>query len=121
MNGVRLVFYMDGRGGAPVKKWMDDLPERVRDKCMAKLSALKRFGHQLGPPTVKALRDGILELRVSSSGNQYRILFFFCPGKIVVLAHAFIKKGQKVPNREIDKALQRKAAFEADPEKHSYQ
>jgi len=61
-----------------------------------------------------------LELGISESGNQYRILFFYQPGKIVVLAHAFFKKQNKVPNREIETAIKRKKAFEAGPEDHTY-
>lgn len=120
MAGVRIVFYMDGRGGAPVKKWLDVLPERAFHKCIAKLEMLREAGSRLGPPIVKSLRDGILELRVSESGNQYRILFFFQPGKRAVLAHAFLKKQNKVPNKEIEKALKRKRSFEANPDDHTF-
>jgi phage-related protein len=120
MNGVRIVFFMDGRGVAPVLKWLDGLPVRALDKCMARLELLGQHGHTLGPPSVKPLRNGLLELRVVSSGNQYRLLFFFHGGRIVVLAHAFLKKTNRVPKKEIAIALKRKAAFEANPEAHTY-
>jgi phage-related protein len=33
-----------------------------------------------------------------------RILWFYDKGKIIVCAHAFVKKGQATPRKEIDKA-----------------
>lgn len=108
MAGVRIVFYRDRGGGAPVKKWLEGLSQRALDKCTAKLEALKALGNRLGPPSVSPLRDGIFELKAVESSNHYRILFFYQPGRIVVLANAFLKKQNKVPNREIDKAVKRR-------------
>ncbi|ODS29982.1 MAG: hypothetical protein SCARUB_04911, partial [Candidatus Scalindua rubra] len=38
-------------------------------------------------------------------GNIYRIFSFFDKGNLVVLGNAFQKKTQKVPRKEIEKAL----------------
>lgn len=120
MNGVRVVFFMDGRGSAPVLQWLEKLPGKAMDKCLARLELLQQLGTRLGPPSVKPLRDGILELRVVSAGNHYRILFFHSGGKVIVLAHAFLKKTNAVPTREIETALRRKELFESNPEVHTF-
>ncbi|MFQ5640927.1 MAG: type II toxin-antitoxin system RelE/ParE family toxin [bacterium] len=50
------------------------------------------------------MEEGIHELRVKLSGEQTRILYFFCFRNLIVLTHAFIKSTDKVPKAEIIKA-----------------
>ena len=50
---------------------------------------------------IKAIRDGLYELRISYNGNIYRIFFIFDEGQIVVLFNGFQKKTQKTPPSEI--------------------
>lgn len=63
---------------------------------------------------VKAIREGLYELRIAWNGNIYRVFFIFDDGQIVVLFNGFQKKSQKTPNNEINKALQIKEAYYAD-------
>lgn len=53
---------------------------------------------------IKHISDGIYELRLSYSGNIYRLFFIFDEGNIVVLFNGFQKKTQKTPKTEIEKA-----------------
>jgi len=52
----------------------------------------------------KHLEDGLYEIRVKVSSDIYRIFCFFDAGKLVVLLHAFQKKSQKTPKKEIERA-----------------
>lgn len=53
---------------------------------------------------IKHISDGIYELRLSYSGNIYRLFFIFDEVNIVVLFNGFQKKTQKTPKKEIEKA-----------------
>jgi hypothetical protein len=66
-----------------------------------------------------SLRDGIYELRPSYQGVNYRILYFFMGRDVVVLSHGITKEGA-VPATEIDRAIERRKRFEADPKAHTY-
>ena len=66
------------------------------------------------------LRDGIHELRAKSGRVNYRVLYFFHGRNIAVLAHSLTKEAE-VPPVEIDRALERKALSEKDPEGHTYE
>lgn len=68
---------------------------------------LATFGHELRRPVADSLREGVYELRPSHQGVAYRILYFFNGHDVVVLSHG-ITKGQKVPDEEIRRAVQRK-------------
>lgn len=50
------------------------------------------------------LEDGIFEIRVKVGSNIYRIFCFFDAGRLVILLHAFQKKSQKIPRKEIERA-----------------
>jgi hypothetical protein len=88
-------------------------------KCVAVIERLQESGFELRRPTADMLRDGIRELRAKRGHVNYRILYFFHGKNVAILAHA-ITKEDVVPPIEIDRALQRKIAFEGHPTKHTY-
>lgn len=49
--------------------------------------------------------DALYEIRVEYEGNIFRIFCCFDEENLVVLFNGFIKKSQKTPKREIEKAL----------------
>ncbi len=63
---------------------------------------------------IKHLRNGLYELRITSSGNTYRVFFIFDNNNIVVLFNGFNKKSQKTPINEIEKALRIRENYYAD-------
>jgi len=48
--------------------------------------------------------EEVWECRIQFGSNAYRIFCFFVDNSVVVLTHAFIKKSQKIPKSEIEKA-----------------
>jgi phage-related protein len=56
--------------------------------------------------------DGLYEIRVQHGGDIFRIFCFFDEGSWVILLHAFQKKTQKLPRREIIRAIQLKKDYE---------
>lgn len=55
--------------------------------------------------------DGLYEVRVQSGSDIFRIFCFFDKGQLIVLANGFVKKAQKTPKREIEKALKIKEEY----------
>ena len=97
-------YYADSRGRKPVEEFIDSLDPKMRAKVFGRLELLEEYGPMLGMPLSRPLLDGIYELRTVSGSDITRILYFFVLGKRVVLTHGFVKKTQKTPNREIEKA-----------------
>jgi phage-related protein len=52
----------------------------------------------------KHLEDGIFELRTSLQDKIARSLYFYQKGPRIVITHGFVKKTQKTPRREIERA-----------------
>lgn len=65
----------------------------------------------LREPYSKPLEDGIFELRVKVGSDISRVLYFFFVGRRVVLTNGFIKKTQKTPSAEIERAKRYRAEF----------
>ncbi len=63
-------------------------------------------------PHSKFLEDGIFELRVKSPDGIVRILYFFYDGKNIILTNGFVKKTQKTPREEIQKAKKYKQNYQ---------
>lgn len=104
-----VLFYYDKHGESDIVNYLDTLQikaktsktDRInREKILAYIGALERYGTRLGKPYVKHIEDEIWELRPLSN----RIFFFYWKDNKFVLLLYFIKKSQKTPTKEISKA-----------------
>ncbi len=96
--------------GGYFEEFMESLDKKTQEKIDYALGLL-RIQHKVSKKFVKALRDGLFELRVEWESNIYRVFFIFDNGNIVVLFNGFQKKSQKTPSQEIEKAIKIKQAY----------
>jgi len=59
----------------------------------------------------KHIEDGIYEIRIKVGNDIYRVFSFFDEGNLVILLHGFTKKTQKLPRKQIKKAIQLRRAY----------
>ena len=64
------------------------------------IDILRKYGLDAGEPYIKHLKDKIWELRP----QRNRVLFVTWENDSFVLLHTFVKKTQKTPKEEIEKA-----------------
>ncbi len=103
----KVEFYKDKDGKEPVKEYIIKLSEKNDKNSRINLNKIRdyvkflsEYGTRAGEPYVKHLDGEIWELRPLRN----RILFFGYDGNRIILLSHFIKKTQKTPRREIDKA-----------------
>ena len=103
----KVEFYKNKDGKEPVKEYIIELSKkndknsRINlNKIRDYIKILSEYGTRAGEPYVKHLDGEIWELRPLRN----RILFFGYDGNRIILLSHFIKKTQKTPRREIDKA-----------------
>ena len=101
---MEIKFYKDQAGKVPVRDFLDSLDVKMRQKMLRSIQALQDMGVSLRMPLSEALDDGIFELRAKVGTNISRVMYFFIIGNRAVLTHGFIKKTQKTPPREIERA-----------------
>lgn len=107
----KIIYYEDKDGNSEVFQFIDSQKMKNKAKIMSWVSMLEEKGPILPRPYADLLREEIHELRVKLSGNQVRILYFFCFEDFIVLTHGFTKNTQKVPPKEIDKAIKLRGDF----------
>ncbi len=84
-----VVFYKTTDGKCPVQDFLDSLPGKVAQKAGE--------GKLIGT-------EEIWECRIQFGSNAYRVLCFFLDRSVIVLTHGFVKKIQKTPVHEIERA-----------------
>ena len=119
MPQTDIVIYQESEGDVPLVDWLASLSGDARSKCRLKIRRLAEIGHALRRPEADYLRDGIYELRIGHRGTNYRILYTFVGHRIALLTHGIVKES-RVPPKEIDEAILRKAKWETNPKTHTY-
>ncbi len=82
----RWVYYKSSSGRVPVREFIDDQEEKVREKVEGR---------------------NFWELRTKLGGDIYRTFYFARTGKKFVLVHAIQKKSRKTPKKELEMAEER--------------
>ena len=101
-------FYTRENGKCPVKDFLDSLEKKMLAKALRELKLLQDNGRDLKEPHVKYMKNGLYELRVKAGSDISRIFYFFFSNEDIILTNGFIKKTQKTPKKELDKALEYK-------------
>jgi len=94
-------------GKAAMIDFLDSLSIKERAKIFAyieKFVELKSSGIHPKDNLSKHLEDGIFELRVSFENRISRSFYFYEAEKRIIFTHGFVKKEQKTPKNEIEKA-----------------
>lgn len=105
-------IYKDKNGKSEIEEYIQYLQtnnnksNRIKlNKIIAYIRMLKQNGLEIGEPFLKHLEGNIWELRPLRD----RILFVYYSNRKFILLNIFLKKTQKTPRREIEKA---KSMFE---------
>ena len=101
----KINFFQTTRGTCPVKEFIKEQDETTYSKILHSIITLRDYGPYLKPPYMKKLQNKLYELRISGK-IAVRIFYTICNGEYYLL-HAFKKKSQKTPPREIKVALDR--------------
>ena len=108
----KVIFYHLENGKCPVEDYLESLTNKQVEKVFFVLDLVESF--DIVPRKFfKKLdsTDDIWEVRVQYANNIFRLFGFFDGNDLVVLNHAFTKKTQRVPKKEIKIAEQRKKDY----------
>lgn len=100
-------FYVDKNGKEPVRDCMKELASKNDkdskikfNKLVEYIDRLSQFGLSMSEPHIKHIDGDIWELRPSGG----RVFFVAWYNGSFVLLHYFVKKTQKTPKRELERA-----------------
>jgi phage-related protein len=93
----------------PVHEFITSLRSKLRAKAIWEIDLLAQYGLSLHEPYVKTIKGekykGLWELRIQQGTDSARIFYFMATGKDFVLLNGFLKKTNKTPKQELEKAL----------------
>jgi phage-related protein len=97
------IAYFHQRVLAEVESWpVDVLADYAR-----LVELLAEHGPNLRLPHSRSFGDGLFELRPRGRSGIGRAFYCFLVGKRIVVLHAFVKKSQETPDRELKLARKR--------------
>lgn len=109
MQNFEIIFYQAANGGCPVLRYLKSIDDKkLYAKILRDIELLKISGNLLHEPYSKSLSHGLFELRTKQGSNISRIIYFFVVGNKIILTNGFIKKTNKTPKEELNKALKYK-------------
>jgi len=106
---VKVKFYLSGSGRSPVEEFLADLSQDLKSEFVDAVILLEQ-GQNLSMPlsrNLSSIAKGLHELRLKDRTGAYRFFYFIKKADGVYFVHAFKKKTQELPSREIDLVLKR--------------
>jgi len=104
-------FYQADSGREPVRDWLKDLDKRDRLSIGVDIKTVE-YGWPVGMPTCRNIGKGLYEVRTDLPSDRIARVVFCVHEGCLCLLHGFIKKTQKMPQKDLKLALERKATLE---------
>ena len=101
------VEYIELDDKKPFEEFVLGLPVKERAKIFETINyflQLKNENLPIKQSLSKHLEGGIFELRTSLRDKIARSFYFYQKGTKIVITHGFLKKTQKTPRKEIERA-----------------
>jgi mRNA-degrading endonuclease RelE of RelBE toxin-antitoxin system len=101
-SSFTVAFAACSDGTSPAEEFLDRLDEQDQAKMLRLFKQLGDQGRISSPEKFKKIEgtDGLFEFK----SHQVRMPCYFLPGRLLVITHGFLKKGDKLPPAEIRKA-----------------
>ena len=100
----QIIYFKKGNGRITVFEYIEKLSTKDQVKIFDYINSLSFHPEFRKEPFSRHLSGKLRELKVDFSHNRHRIIYFFRIEKIIILLHAFKKKTNKTPTKEIAKA-----------------
>lgn len=84
-----------------------DFPEDARSEAGYQLSEVQRGNDPDDWKPMKAIGPGVREIRVREASGAFRVIYLATLADRVLVLHAFQKKTQQTPRRDIELAARR--------------
>jgi phage-related protein len=106
---MKIKFYLKASGKSPVEGFLKECSLSVQSDFFDAINLLAN-GKNLSMPLSRSLANihsGLHELRLKDQSGQYRVFYFIKKNDGIYLLHAFQKKTQELPKKEIELILKR--------------
>jgi phage-related protein len=84
-----------------------EFPAGILANFLHILEMIEEFGPALGKPHTAPMGNGLFEIRAKGKEGIGRAFFCTVKGKEIIILHSFVKKTQRTPAKELEKARRR--------------
>ena len=109
-------WYWDRNGQSPALEYFEELSEDRQDDLLVLLKRMGDLGRIFDKTKFRNEGDQIFAFKPQPD----RFLCFFTAGRKIIITNAFVKKSDKLPPGEKERALRAKSDFEARIKKGTY-
>jgi phage-related protein len=104
---VKIHLYETDSGSSPIKKFIDKLPKQDQARFVEIFEEIENHGLTAIRVVFKPLEGKLWEIKFKTPNSGYRILYVLVEQEMMIWLHAFTKKTQKTPTKELDIARKR--------------
>lgn len=106
---MKVKYYLTSSGRSPVEEFLVEQSQEIRSDYLDTIILLEE-GQGLTMPlsrNLSSIHKGLHELRLKDRTGAYRFFYFIKKADAIYFVHAFKKKTQELPQKEIDVVLKR--------------
>lgn len=101
-------YWRNPSGKSPVEKYIDSIQNKEeRAEILSILNGIQENGMDAIGVEFRHIEGKLWELKMRIYSRQHRIFYVMLKGNNIVLLHAYLKKTQKAPLKEVAVARQR--------------
>jgi phage-related protein len=100
-----------------VQETIDAWPVGIRAYYVRLTERMRHYGPNLGMPFTRSMGQGLFEIRAKGQEGIGRAFFCTVVDRRIIILHAFIKKSQKTPAKELAIARKRLAVVKRQDER----
>lgn len=99
---MKIIFYNSSKSHeAPVLDFIQSLEVKERAKVLGCLKSIEMMGTSSPLVIFRQIRGKLWEIKIQAHKSSYRIFYVLLSRTIIVLLHAYKKKSQKAPEKEL--------------------
>ena len=92
------IDYYNANVQKAILKW----PKKMLQRYLRVVGLIEEDGPDLGMPFTKSIEKGLFEIRIKAREGIGRAFFCYRIKSKIIILHGFIKKTQKIPEKELD-------------------
>lgn len=104
---MKILFYETLRKRSPVTDFIDSQGKKDQATIIAALQSVSEDGLNAKGCQFRQLEGKLWEIKIKAPSGGYRLLYITLDKELLFILHAFKKKTQKTPKKEISIARKR--------------
>jgi len=105
--GMKIVFFITDSKKNPVLEFINKLEKKDQVKIFGSLKSIQELGFETPRVEFRQIDGKLWEIKIRTSSGGYRIFYVTVSREQMILLHAYQKKSQKTPKKELVVALKR--------------